>query len=244
VRWRRSGSPRSRESILSDVKQSVVLPVHNQADHIAGLVDGYVTALVAHFDSFEILLVTNGCTDDSVARCRALEERHTQVRVTNLERGGWGRAVRHGLSEALGDHLCYTNSARTSAEILSLMLVYATVYPEVVVKANRRIRETFQRRLGSLLYNLECRSLFDLSVWDINGTPKVFPRAFGRLLELERDDDLIDLEFNVVCQEAGYPVIEVPILSTERHGGRSTTDLRSAVNMYLGAYRLSKSRAR
>jgi hypothetical protein len=72
----------------------------------------------------------------------------------------------------------------------------------------------------------------------------VFPRAFGRLLALERDDDLIDLEFNVVCQEAGYPVIEVPILSTERHGGRSTTDLRSAVNMYLGAYRLAKSRAR
>jgi glycosyltransferase involved in cell wall biosynthesis len=241
VRSPLSASARSPEPILNEhVKQSIVLPVHNQADHIAGLVDGYVTALVAHFDSFEILLVTNGCTDDSVAVCGTLEQRHTQVRVTNLERGGWGRAVRHGLSVATGDHLCYTNSARTSAEILSLMLVYSTVYPHVVVKANRRIRETFQRRLGSLLYNLECRSLFDLPIWDINGTPKVFPRGFDKLLELTRNDDLIDAEFNAVCVREGYPIVEVPILATTRHGGRSTTNYGSALRMYAGAYRLAR----
>ena len=45
------------------------------------------------------------------------------------------------------------------------------------MKANRKIRDNWRRRLGSLLYNLECRALFDLANWDINGTPKVFPRA-------------------------------------------------------------------
>ena len=104
------------------------------------------------------------------------------------------------------------------------MLAYALAYPEVVLKANRRIRESRRRRLGSLLYNLECRALFDLSVWDINGTPKIFPRKFDQLLALRRDDDLIDAEFNIVCRDQGYPVLEVPILATERHGGKSTTD--------------------
>ena len=60
------------------------------------------------------------------------------------------------------------------------MLLYAAAYPNVVVKANRKIREHWTRRLGSLLYNLECRALFDLSNWDVNGTPKVFPRALRR----------------------------------------------------------------
>ena len=64
-----------------------------------------------------------------------------------------------------------------------------------MLKANRTIRDSFQRRVGSLLFNLECRALFDLPTMDVNGTPKVFPRAFAKLLELARDDDLIDVEF-------------------------------------------------
>jgi hypothetical protein len=146
--------------------------------------------------------------------------------------------VKLGLSAAEGDLLCYTNSARTRSQDLLLMLLYATAYPNVVIKANRKIRDSWQRRLGSLIYNLECRALFDLSQWDINGTPKIFPRSFSALRELTRDDDLIDAEFNAVCRREGYPMIEVPIFSTRRHGGSSTTNYRSALNMYWGAFHL------
>jgi hypothetical protein len=118
------------------------------------------------------------------------------------------------------------------------MLLYALAYPNVVVKANRKIREGTRRRLGSLLYNIECRWLFDLANWDVNGTPKVFPRSFEQLLTLRRDDDLIDAEFSAICRREGYPMIEVPVFSTRRHGGKSTTNLGSAVKMYWGAYLL------
>lgn len=221
--------------------ESIILPVHNQEDHVAALVDAYVDVLSAHSREREFLLVTNGCTDDSVAECRRLAEKHEEVRVIELERGGWGGAVRRGIAEARGDAICYTNSARTSPETLALMLLYASIFPSVVVKANRRVRDSFGRRLGSLIYNLECRALFDLSVWDINGTPKIFPRSFGKLLALSREDDLIDLEFNVVCRREDYPVIEVPILSSQRHGGMSTTSLRTAASLYTGAFRLARS---
>ena len=155
--------------------------------------------------------------------------------MEHSEQGGWGLAVRLGLARAEGRILCYTNSARTAPQELMLMLLYAVAYPEVVIKANRKIREGVTRRLGSLLYNLECRALFDLSYWDINGTPKVFPRSFARLLRLTRDDDLVDLEFNRICREAEYPVIEVPVFSSRRHGGKSTTGFGSAFRMYWGA---------
>ena len=72
----------------------------------------------------------------------------------------------------------------------------------------------------------------------MNGTPKVFPRSFDRLLALTRDDDLIDLEFLAVCRREGYPVLEVPIFSGKRHGGDSTTRLASALRLYSGAYRM------
>jgi hypothetical protein len=143
--------------------------------------------------------------------------------------------VRCGIAESRGDLLCYTNSARTTGEDLRLLLRVGLAMPDMVVKANRKIRSGKRRRAGSLLYNLEARALFDLPVWDINGTPKVFPRAFDALLGLTRNDDLIDLEFLAVCKQRGYRVIEVPIYSSRRHGGASTTKLRSAARLYLGA---------
>ena len=82
--------------------------------------------------------------------------------------------------------------------------------------------------------------LFGLASWDINGTPKAFPRAFGKLLELSRDDDLIDAEFVLTCKREGYPIIEVPSTITVRHGGSSTTSFGSAMRMYRGAYALRR----
>ncbi len=228
----------------SDPLLSIVLPVYNQAGHIREVVEEHQAALTRLAHPHELLLVVNGCRDDSLAVCRDLAEEHEAVRVVHSEAGGWGLAVKLGLAEARGDLLCYTNSARTATRDLTLCLLYAVTWPDVVVKANRKIRDSAFRRLGSLLYNLECRALFDLANWDINGTPKVFPRKFERLLALERDDDLIDAEFNVTCRDAGYPIVEVPILSSERHGGKSTTRIRSAVRMYWRVYRMWRARQR
>jgi glycosyltransferase involved in cell wall biosynthesis len=215
---------------------SLVLPVHNQAKHIRSIVEEYIDGLEVLPIRHEIILVVNGSTDESQAVCEALAAEFDGVQMLVLESRGWGRSVRTGLAAARGELLCFTNSARTTREILMVMLAYALAYPEVALKANRRIRESRRRRLGSLIYNIECRALFDLSVWDINGTPKIFPRSFDKLLTLTRDDDLLDCEFNVVCRTNDYPMIEVPILATERHGGRSTTNYSSAIRMYTGAY--------
>jgi len=227
---------------------SVVLPVYNQADHIEAVLVEYLKALERLDFPTEILPVINGPRrDDSLERCRTLQEqyagKHASIRTLCIDQGGWGRAVRHGLSQANGDLICYTNSARTTAKDLVLMLLYGSVHNDCVVKANRKIRESWRRRLGSLLYNLECRYLFDLAYWDINGTPKVFPRSFTPLMELQEDGDLIDLEFNALCRRLDYQVLEVPVFSKTRHSGKSTTNWRSAYRMYTGAYQLKQKMA-
>jgi glycosyltransferase involved in cell wall biosynthesis len=232
---------------LSDRLVSVILPVYNQADHLAKVVAEYEDELARLRADHELILVPNGCRDASVAIASELADTVPAVRVVVSERAGWGRAVRVGIAAARGEIVSYTNLARTSAHDVVLLLMYALAYPDVVVKANRKIRDNWRRRLGSLLFNLECRALFDLSYWDINGTPKAFPRSLDRLMHLTRDDDLIDAEFNVVCRRNDYPVVEVPIFSTRRHGGRSTTNYRSALRLYWGAWQMSRelnSRAR
>lgn len=217
---------------------SVVLPVHNQAAHIAAIVESYRDVLAQMGRPYEIVLVLNGCGDDSLAVCRTLATTFPEIRVIDDPRAGWGRAVKAGLRAARGDLLCYTNCARTSAADLRQLIRRGLEKPGTVFKAIRRVRDNWKRRLGSFLYNAECRLLFGLPTRDVNATPKVFSRSHAALLTLTSDDDLLDAEFMRTCVREGFPVVEVPISSNRRQGGSSTTNYTSAVRMYVGAYRL------
>ena len=222
---------------------SIILPVHNQADHIEQLIREFVAELGKVPAPCELMLVENGSRDNSLNVCQELAAELSCVKVITTKKSGWGHAVRLGLQTAEGDVICYTNSARTTAQDLVFCLLYAVAYGGVVVKANRKIRENWRRRLGSLLFNIECRTLFDLSNWDVNGTPKVFPRQFDHLLHLKQENDLIDTEFCIMCRQSDYPMIEVPVFSTRRHGGKSTTGYKSAVRLYWGALALWRKRS-
>jgi glycosyltransferase involved in cell wall biosynthesis len=214
---------------------SVVLPIYNQADHVEGLVQQYLSSLGNLKHSCELVLVVNGNEDGSLERCQVLAKSYDLLKVLYDAKSGWGRAVRKGLEAATGDILCYTNSARTSAYHLALHVMLALANPGLVIKANRRLRHPFARRIGSVIYNVECRTLFDLPVWDINGTPKVFGRETYERLNLQENGDLIDLEFIIRCGQLGLQILEVPIVSSARHGGGSTTNFISAARMYWGA---------
>jgi glycosyltransferase involved in cell wall biosynthesis len=226
---------------VTDSLFSIVLPVHNQSDHVVGILEEYCGHLDYIDINYELIVVTNNCSDESPKNVEAFAGKNPRVRHIDLPKEkGWGRAVREGIAASTGEFICFTNSARTSAKDLGLLLLYARNYGLVVLKANRKIRESFLRRAGSLLYNLECRALFDMSCWDVNGTPKVFPRKFEQLLDLKENGDLIDAEFDALCFRNGYPLLEVPIFSSRRHGGRSTTNVKSALGMYLGVFALRR----
>ncbi len=85
--------------------------------------------------------------DDSLEVCQALagaSERDLRRRAGGARLGPRGASrTRRGRAAT---SLCFTNSARTTPEILTLMLAYATPTREVVLKANRRIRESCRRR--------------------------------------------------------------------------------------------------
>ena len=217
---------------------SIVLPVHNQAAHIGAIIDSYREVLGQLGHPFEIVLSVNGSRDESAAVCQTLAQTHPQIRVIADPRAGWGLAVTAGLRAARGDLLCYTNCARTSAADLQQLLLKGLERPDAVIKAIRRVRDNWKRRLGSALYNAECRLLLGVKTQDVNATPKVFSRSHAALLSLTSDGDMLDAELLFTCRREGFPVIEVPIFGNRRQGGSSTTNYRSAAGMYLGAYRL------
>jgi glycosyltransferase involved in cell wall biosynthesis len=223
---------------------SVVLPCRNQADHIGQVLAWYAGPLSALGKPYELVVVPNACTDDTEGVVRKLAEADPTVRVVVNPQGGWGRSVLAGLAAARGELLCYTNSARTEPEqIPQLLGIYDASAAERVTlaKVRRERRGAPMREIGSFFYNLEGRLLFGLPVGDVNGTPKVFPRSLYERAGLAETGDLIDLEFIAKADRLGARVVEMPVAGFKRHGGKSSTNLVSAWNMYAGAVRLRLS---
>jgi hypothetical protein len=200
---------------------------------VESVVGSYLTTLADLPVRLELVLVPNGCTAEALANCERLTADPRIRCVPALP--GWGSAVKAGLAAASGDTIGYTNLARTHATDLRVMVGVAAMNHNAVVKAVRRSRDRFGRRLGSVLYNFECRVLFRLATWDINGTPKLFPREVLEQIRPQEEGDLIDLEMMTRLRSAGVLVLEVPIIEGTRHSGRSTTNMRSAIRMYAGA---------
>ena len=223
---------------------SVVLPIYNQADHLEAVVRAIAEVLRDHRYRFELILVPNACRDESEAVCRALAETVPEVRVVVLVDGGWGRAVAAGLAASSGEVLCYANSARTHPSDLLQVVGLARANRLALIKAHRRSRESLDRRLGSFLFNGQCRLLFKLATWDINATPKAFSRdIYERVVRHAcSPGDLFDLECHVICRERNVPTLEVPTYNWQRHAGRSTTNYRSAVRLYVGAITMWRAR--
>jgi len=222
-------------------KISVILPIYNQAGQIDFLFEQYTSRLPELGVSWEVLFVVNGSRDESYAKVSALAQGNPNVKVFNLEQGGWGRAVKFGIANATGEQICYTNSARTTLDDLLLILTYSLATPEMVIKTTRVIRESFVRKFGSILYNYENRLLIGTPIWDVNGTPKVFSSNLIKNIPLASDGDMIDAEVMAKIYRKGVQVVEVLIVSTKRIGGeRSTTTFKSAWRMYMGLFDIKK----
>ncbi len=220
---------------------SVVLPVRNQADHIGGVVQNYLAQCKGR--KWEFILVPNACTDDSPAICRAIAKKQKAVRVAENPLGGWGLSVRVGLKACKGRFICYTNSARTDPATLPRLFNLFKKNPDGLAKVSRYQRHHLLRELGSTLYNLECRLLFGVTCHDVNGTPKMFSSSLLKKIQLKSPGDLLDAEILAQCVRLKVPITELSQIGWSRHGGKSSTGLKSALGMYGGALRLRQEMA-
>ena len=85
---------------------SVVIPAKNEAENIVGLVEGIDRALAGH-EPFEIIVVDDCSTDNSVAVLQARAETMPHLRIVRHDRsGGQSAAVHSGVRAATAPVIC------------------------------------------------------------------------------------------------------------------------------------------
>jgi glycosyltransferase involved in cell wall biosynthesis len=90
---------------------TVVLPVHNEADKIHAKLENLL-AQADTLEALEIIVVADGCTDDTVEIVSRLASRAVAVRLLELEgRSGKGAALNAGVALASHEVIVFTDAA-------------------------------------------------------------------------------------------------------------------------------------
>lgn len=228
------------------VELSVILPCRNAGRAVREFL-GKLIEQLAVIDGFEVIVVSDGSTDDTVEIAR--EFASPAVRVFHYPRGsGKGHALRVGLSKARGQYIGYIDSdgdidPEAIGPFISLMNLYGL---DIVLGSKRHpmseVDYPILRRWMSWVYHKVARILFMVPVRDTQTGFKVIRRevldaVLPRMLEKRY---AFDLELLVVARLLGYKkVFEAPVRITYQFSSQvvPATALRILIDTLAIFYR-------
>jgi len=197
---------------------SVVLPCHNAAGELRRTLED-LTHELQLVDSYEIIVVSDGSTDETVAIAEKFVR--DEIRVLHYpDRGGKGHALQVGLTEAQGRYIAFVDAdGDIGPEAIGPFLAIMKLYePDLVLGSKRHpVSEVHYpplRRLMSWGYHKLTRLLFRVNVRDTQTGLKLVRRDVlaAVLPRLYEKRYAFDLELLVVARGLGYArVFEAPV---------------------------------
>jgi glycosyltransferase involved in cell wall biosynthesis len=197
---------------------SIVIPAYNEASRIVSSLDAIQNYARGKDFPIETIVVDDGSADNTVEVASA----HAEIRMLRNGRNrGKGFSVRHGVLEARGELVLFTD-ADLSAPIEEADKLLATMEAsraDAVVGSRALAREligTHQspfREWGGRFFNLLVRTFTGLKIRDTQCGFKLFRRkTTRRAFELQRVERFgFDPEILFLVQHLGGKVVEVPV---------------------------------
>lgn len=204
--------------LYSVTQVSVVIPAYNESDSLKSRIQ----SVLGQDEVSEVVVVEDGCTDDTPQICSELEEKLSNVKHVHFDsRQGKGQALLSGFKECSEDRLAFLDADQSiEASAISDLCQSLSEGADLAVglrdgedtSDSRRL----QRKLLSHAYNLLADAMLDTRVSDHQCGAKAFS---SRVLERQYSSDgwFWDTEFLFRAKRRGYCIEEVPI-DFERSG--------------------------
>lgn len=202
---------------------SVCFPVFNEEANIERAVTEAAAVLRELCDRPEIVAVDDASTDRTAALldelCREVDFLRTVRLPVNTRYAG---ALRRGLAEATGEVVFYTDSD-CPVDMGDLRAALPLLDGVDVVAGFRTNRdEGIHRSINSLGYNVLIRSLFDLSLRDVNFAFKLFRREVIDAVQTRSAGSFIDAEILLEAHRLGFRIRQTGVQYHPRTAGEST----------------------
>ncbi len=229
------------------MKTSIVIPAHNEEKRIRETLKEYVKYFRKKKKDFEILIVLNGCEDNTLGIVKKEKEKNKEIVYLDFERAGKGFAIRRGFLDALkrkNDLIGFVDADLSSPPKSFHYLI------KKIGKADGAIANRWDRRskfnyslfkkIRSKIYNLFVRLLFLFPYPDTQCGCKVFRREVleGNLNKIVSSDFNFDVAL-LFClkKEENARIKSIPTNWKDRTGSKIFS-IKSPIRMFLSAIRL------
>ncbi len=206
----------------------MVMPAFNESAILSESVHHVVEKVRERGEVFEMLVVENGSTDDTLAIAHRLASEMPELRVLHRIDADYGAALRDGLIDAHGDVVVNFDCDYYDVDFLDRAVgrLRSDAAPAIVVGSKRAPgasdRRSVARRAVTWTFSTILRVGFGLRVSDTHGM-KAMRRAAvlpcARQCTLGRD--LFDTELILRAERAGLTIEEIPVSVEERRPARS-----------------------
>jgi glycosyltransferase involved in cell wall biosynthesis len=202
---------------------TIVLPCYDEAENLPDAVAYATDAAERNAETYEIVIVDDGSTDETVAVAGRLAAQDARVRlIVHAENRGYGQALRSGIAAARMPWVLLVD-ADLQFDVGELGdFLYPARSADLVVGRRILPQGPAGRRAGSALWNRFVRAAFDLPVRDVDCGFRLIRRELAEHLDLRAGGPLVGTELVVKSRAAGARVAEVPVHHRVRVAGRHT----------------------
>jgi glycosyltransferase involved in cell wall biosynthesis len=206
--------------VRSSPSLSVVMPAHNEAEHIEQTVREWHTAVVSRVPGSELIVVDDGSTDGTRDVLRQLADSTVRIITHDVNRGK-GAAIRSGLAQVTGDLVLVQDAdLEYDPEDWPKLLLPILRGKARVVYGSRftgeRRNMLFLHWVGNRFLSLVTNVLYNTTLSDMETCYKLFDRTLldGVTLRAQRFE--FEPEVTAKILRRGVRIYEVPISYTGR----------------------------
>ena len=91
------------------MKLSIVIPVYNAEMYISDCLESIFRQGLSN-DDFEVIIINDGSTDNSMKAIADIAERHPNIRVTTQPNSGTSVARNHGIAQTTGTYVMFVDA--------------------------------------------------------------------------------------------------------------------------------------
>jgi glycosyltransferase involved in cell wall biosynthesis len=201
-------------------KLSVVIPVMNEEDNIAPMVEAVFKALEA--ESFELIFVDDGSHDATIQNILSLSKKHTTIRLVQFTRNfGQTSAMAAGIAAAEGEFIATLDGdlQNDPSDIPTMLAKLEKEKLDVVAGIRAKRKDgMILRKIPSKIANMLIRKLTKVQITDYGCTLKVFRAELAKRLDLYGE---LHRFIPILAVMEGAKITEIPVKHHPRIHGQA-----------------------
>ena len=202
---------------------SIVIPAYNEEKRLPKTLESIQRYFASHvFSAVEILVVDDGSRDGTARMVEGYARADERIRLLrNPGNRGKGYSVRHGMLEASGDWILFSDADLSAPiEDLDILMkaaekdgVQVVIGSRAVDRSMVGVRQPFWREMSGRTFNLLMRIVTGLPYRDTQCGFKLYRRDAARAVfsRQKLDGFSFDVEDLMIARQLGVPAVEVAV---------------------------------